>query len=113
MSDLKTEKKASGGELPTGLDGPRACGKYDLAGVLDLCNLVLRILNTPPGKPEGWPTIGYGWPHVYNHGNLDNIRLIAHKGEVVSSVGIYPAEVRTPRGTISVGGINCFVTHPD
>ena len=113
MTELNTEKQAPGGQLAAGLDGPRACGKYDLAGVLDLCNLVMRVLDTPPGKPAGWPTIGYGWPHVYNHGNLDNIRLIAHEGEIVSSVGIYTTEVRTPRGTISVGGINCFVTHPD
>lgn len=34
-------------------------------------------------------------------------------GRVVSSVAIYPTRVKTPLGTIRVGGINAFVTHPD
>lgn len=30
------------GTLPDGFDGPRECGPYDLAGTLDLINLVFR-----------------------------------------------------------------------
>ena len=100
-------------QLPDGFDGPRACGKYELGGVLDLGNLVMRLLNTPQGMPPRWPTIGFDWAHVYNHENLDNIRLVSCNGRIVSSVAIYPSIVRTPRGDVSVGGINCFVTHPD
>ena len=106
-------EQASSPKLPDGMEGPRGCGQYDLAGVVDLCNLVMRVLETPPGLREGWPDMGHTYAHVYNHENLDNIRLITHEGRVVSSVGIYATEVRTPRGTISVGGINCFVTNPD
>ena len=99
--------------LPEGFDGPRACQLYELAPLLDTANLVIRVLATPPGQPTRLPTIGYDWAHVYNHENLDNVRLIMRDGRVVSSVGIFPGATRTPRGSISVGGINCFVTHPE
>jgi len=59
------------------------------------------------------PTVGFDWSHIYNHKNLNNIRVVSHKGKVVSSVGIFPSTVRTPRGSISVGGINNFLTHPN
>ena len=38
---------------------------------------------------------------------------MARNGRIVSSVAIYPTAVRTPRGQISVAGINCFGTDPD
>ena len=99
--------------LPGDFDGPRACGRYELAPLLDTVNLVLRILATPQGRPTRSPRIGHDWAHVYNHENLDNIRLVMHGGRVVSSVGIFPGTTRTDRGTISVGGINCFETVPE
>lgn len=99
----------SSNDLPLGFDGPRACGRYDLAPLLDNANLVMRVLGAGPGRP----TVGFDWSHIYNHSNLDNIRLISYKGRVISSIAIFPSEVRTPAGTISVGGINCFATHPD
>jgi GNAT superfamily N-acetyltransferase len=99
--------------LLDGFDGPRACGPWDLAGVLDLANLVLRTLGTPPGGPPRRPTIGYDYTHIYHPDNLDNIRIICRDGVVVSSAAIYPNTVRTPRGEIRVGGINAVVTHPD
>lgn len=99
--------------VPPEFDGPRGCGLYDLAPLLDNANLVMRVLNVPPGMPVVRPNIGFDWAHVFNHQNLDNIRLVSHNGHVVSSIGIFPAEIRTPRGTISVGGINCFATNPD
>jgi len=94
-------------------DGPRACGQYDLSGVIDLCNLVMRVIETHPDYKSGWPNIGYLYPHVYNHENAENIRLISINGKPVSSVAIYSSDVKTSRGNISVGGINCFVTHPE
>ena len=98
---------------PEDLEGPRACGPFELPGVLDLSNLVLRTLNTPAGQPARQPSVGFDYPHVFNPHNLDNIRIFAHRGRVVCSVGIYPATVRTPRGDISTGGISLLVTHPD
>ena len=80
---------------------------------MDLANLVLRVLGAPPGAPPRWPTIGGDYGHIYHGDNLPNVRVVTYRGRVVSSVGIYPTEVRTPRGAISVGGINAFVTHPD
>ncbi len=106
---VSTAQSPGNAQLLSELDGPRACGLYDLAGVLDNANLVMRVTETPPKLP----TIGTDWAHVYNHENLDNIRLISHNGKVVSSVAIFPSVVKTPRGEVSVGGINCFATNPD
>src|SRR6476659_8480799 len=100
-------------DLPPGIEGPRACGPMDLAGTLDLANLVLRTLGTPAGAAPRRPTIGYDYTHIYHPGNLDNIRIILAEGVVVCSVAIYPTVVRTTRGEIGVGGINAVVTHPD
>ena len=99
--------------MPAGFDGPRACAWHELGGVIDLANLVLRVQGAPPGAPPRRPSIGTGYALIYHGDNLHNIRVVTHRGKVVSSVGIYPGEIRTPRGTISVGGINAFVTDPD
>src|SRR5579885_2125827 len=85
----------------------------DLASALDTINLVMRVLGTPVGAPVRRPTFGYDYTHIYNVDNLENVRVVLHDGWVVSSVGIYPNTVRTPRGEISVGGINGVATHPD
>ena len=74
------------------LEGPRPCGPYDLAGVLDNANLVMRVRAPEPKLP----TIGHDWANVYNPGNLDNIRVISHRGVIVSSVAIFPSVVHTP-----------------
>ncbi|MBM3935482.1 MAG: GNAT family N-acetyltransferase [SAR202 cluster bacterium] len=95
------------------LEGPRACGKYELACVLDTANYVMRYLQTPAGQPTRLPTIGFDWSHIYHQDNLENIRVITHDGKVVTTIAIFPQTVRTPRGNISVGGINCFATLPD
>lgn len=96
---------------PPGYDGPRACGPYELAPALDMINLVFR---TQPGSgvPRA-PSMGWDYSHIYNHANLENVRIVCHRGKPVSSVGIYPTQVRTSRGTIGVGGINAVGTHPD
>jgi len=99
--------------LPEEFEGPRACGPNDLASALDTINLVMRVLGTPVGAPVRRPTFGYDYTHIYNVDNLENVRVVLHDGWVVSSVGIYPNTVRTPRGEISVGGINGVATHPD
>ena len=98
---------------PDDIEGPRACGPYELAGVLDLVTLVHRTLWTSPGGPVPRPTIGFDYPHVYATTNLENIRIFVHRGRVVCAVGIYPNTVRTPRGEVSVGGISTLATHPD
>ena len=104
-----TETAEAAPSVPAGFDGPRVCAWHELASVLDLANLVMRVLAAPPRRP----TIGGDFAHMYHGDNLHNISVVTHRGRVVSSVGIYPTNVRTPRGTISVGGINVFVTHPD
>jgi GNAT superfamily N-acetyltransferase len=99
--------------LSEGFEGPRACGPNDLASALDNLNLVMRVLGKTPGGPALPPTFGYDYTHIYNLDNLDNVRVVLHDGRVVSSVGIHPTTVRTPRGDVSVGGINGVATHPD
>src|SRR5687768_6842295 len=102
---------ATGGRAPEGYDGPRACGPSELAPTLDMINLVFR---TQPGSgsPRA-PSMGWDYSHIYNGDNLENVRIVCHRGRPVSSVGIYPTRVRTARGTIGVGGINAVGTHPD
>jgi len=95
------------------LKGPRPCEDIDLGSTLDLVNLVLRLLNSAPGSSPKWPSIGYDWAHIYNSKNLENIRIISHNGRVVSSVAIYPSLLKTSLGTVSLGGINGFVTDPN
>jgi GNAT superfamily N-acetyltransferase len=96
-----------------GFDGPRACDPYELPLVMDLVNLVMRVLNTPAGQPTRWPTFGWDYPHIYNPGNIENIRVFAREGRVATTVAIYSTPVRTPRGALKVGGINAMATHPD
>jgi hypothetical protein len=38
---------------------------------------------------------------------------MTNRGRPVSSIGIYRTTVRTPHGTLVVGGINAVATHPD
>ena len=95
------------------LEGPVPCGEYDIPSVLDLLNLVMRILRHVPGQPPTLPTIGFDWSHVYTHANRNNIRIIKDRGKPVSSVAIWPHTIKTSRGDLSIGGINCFATHPD
>jgi ribosomal protein S18 acetylase RimI-like enzyme len=98
---------------PPELEGPRACLPHELASYIDLANLVFRVLNTAPGMPVRWPNVGFEWGHVYEPSNLNNIRVVSSRGQVVSALAIYPTVVHTPRGKLTVGGINCFCTHPD
>lgn len=108
---MSLAEAAPDGRLPEGFDGPRACGPYDLAPDLDMINLVFR---TQPavGTPRA-PTMGWDYSHIYNQHNLDNVRIVRHRGRPVASVGIHPTQVQTPRGAIGVGGINSVGTHPD
>ena len=98
---------------PEEIEGPRAATQMELGGALDLANLVLRTLGTPPGEPQRRPTIGSDYPHVFNPANLENLRVCVHRGRVVCGVSIYPGTVVTPRGPIRVGGINALVTQPE
>jgi hypothetical protein len=103
--------EAPAGRLPPGFDGPRACGPFELAPDLDMINLVFRT-QAAVGVPRA-PNMGWAYSHVYNPANLENVRIVCHQGQPVSSVGIHPTEVQTPRGAIGVGGINAVGTHPD
>jgi GNAT superfamily N-acetyltransferase len=98
-------------ELPKGFDGPRACGAYDLAPTIDLINQVFRTQPTS-GVPRA-PSMGWDYSPIYHPDNLQNVRIICHRGRPIASIGIYPTTVRTARGTLSVGGINAVATHPD
>jgi GNAT superfamily N-acetyltransferase len=76
-----------------------------------MINLAFRT-QPAAGTPRA-PSMGWDYSHVYNPHNLENVRVICHGSKPVSSVGIYPTQVQTPRGTIGVGGINAVGTHPD
>ena len=108
---METTRSTPDGQLPPGFDGPRACGPYDLAPMLDMINLVFRTqaANGPPRAPS----MGWDYSHIYNPHNLDNVRVVCHGVRPVSSVGIHATQVATPRGSIAIGGINAVGTHPD
>ena len=68
------------------IDGPRGCSEHELAQVVDVGNIVMRIT---AGQPANW---GHSWPHVYCASNMDNVRLIFDGGSSragVSQLGIY------------------------
>jgi len=89
------------------VEGPKACSDSEIAPTLDLINLVHRTLRGME------PTIGQDYSHIYQHENLENVRVIKVDGKIVSSVGLFPSEVKVGDVTIKVGGINCLATHPD
>ena len=100
-------------QLDPRFDGPRVRRPQELASVVDLINLVFRTENVAPGMPPRRPTMGTEWGHLYEPGNLDNIRVVVERGQVVSSLGIYSTPVRGPRGTLAVAQLNNVATHPD
>jgi hypothetical protein len=89
------------------VEGPRECRPHELAQVLDLINLVLRV------DAAKLPTIGRDWTQIYRPSNLDNVRILKINHQIISAISIYPTDVKAGSHRIKVGGINGVVTHPD
>lgn len=70
----------SGNEVKR-VEGPRTCSDSEIGPTLDFVNLVHRTLK---GKE---PTAGQDYPYIYQHKNLENVRVIKVDGRIVSSVG--------------------------
>jgi len=105
MSTQGNPQQNKGTPPPGDVDGPRACGEFEVAPTLDLLNLVFH-------HPER-PNIGAGYFHVYCEANRENMRIIKVGAKVVAHSGIFYSDVRCPRGWLKVGGISCVACHPD
>lgn len=86
------------------IEGPRACGPYEVAATLDLLNQVFF-----PDEPR----MGHYLPHVATEENREQMRIIKVNGRVVAHVGAYVSEIATGRGTLRLGGIWSVCCHPD
>jgi hypothetical protein len=83
----------------------------ELASAVDLLNHVFR---GPPGSDQGPARpadLGWAYSFVYHPANLDNLRVVCRRGRVVSLVAIHDSDVRTPRGSVRVGGVCGVGTH--
>lgn len=86
------------------VEGPRACGLYEVAATLDLLNQVFF--------PEE-PRMGQVLPHVATEENREQMRIIKVNGRVVAHTGLYVSEIATGRGTLRLGGLWSVCCHPD
>jgi hypothetical protein len=57
--------------------------------------------------------MGWDYSHIYHSDNLGRVRVVAHRGRVVCTTGIHVTTVRTPAGTVRVGGVNAVATEPE
>ena len=86
------------------VEGPRACGRYEIGPTLDLLNQVF----TPERAGMG------GWaPHLACEENREQMRVLLVNGRIVAHTGLYVSEVVTPRGTLRLGGLWSVACHPD
>ncbi|NLO74566.1 MAG: GNAT family N-acetyltransferase [candidate division WS1 bacterium] len=86
------------------VDGPRACGPYELAPTLDLLNLVFC-----PDKPG----MGDFGPHLACEENREQMRILKVNGKIVAHAGVYVSEIETGCGLLTLGGIWAVACHPD
>jgi len=86
------------------VEGPRACGRYEIGPTLDLLNQVFFPEQAGMG---GWA------PHLACEDNREQMRILLVNGRIVAHAGLYVSEVVTPRGTLRLGGIWGVSCHPD
>ena len=86
------------------IEGPRACGPYELARTLDLLNLVFC-----PNEPR----MGSFNPHVASEENREQLRILKVNGRIVAHVGVYATEIETGCGVLALGGIWAVACHPE
>ncbi len=86
-------------------EGPMACAKGDLRGVIGLVDSVMRT--------DSDQTMLEDYPLVYEDGNLENIRIIKAEGEVVSVVPFIPRPVEMDGARFKAGIISPTATHPE
>ena len=78
------------------LDGPRACGKFELAPTLDLLDRVFT-----PDRAE----MGHFGPHLFCEENRENTRVLRVGRRIVAHAGLFVTEMVTPRGEFRLGGV--------
>ena len=86
------------------LDGPRACGKFELAPTLDLLDRVFT-----PDRAE----MGHFGPHLFCEENRENMRVLRVGRRIVAHAGLFVTEMVTPRGEFRLGGVYGVACDPD
>ncbi len=86
------------------MEGPRACRKDELNGVLELINNCFR---TSVGLK---PTMGEEFPLLLGEDNLNNIRIILEDNKVVADVNFYPSEIMIEGFPIKAASIGAVCT---
>ena len=87
------------------VEGPRACGKVDLAGMISLVDAAMR-----QGTSQSFVT---DYPLVYRDSNLQNVRIVKVGAEIVSVVPFIPRTVVLDDCRFSIGIISPTATAPD
>jgi GNAT superfamily N-acetyltransferase len=87
------------------LHGPRALRMEEHPAVMKFVDSIFR-----PDKPGAMEK---GYPHVFDKDNIENIRVIAKDGEILSHVSIYLSTIRSRDLVFKMGGISAVGTHPD
>lgn len=86
------------------VEGPRACGKYELGPTLDLLNQVFTPDEAMMGR---WGA------HLFCEENRENMRVLLVGSRIVAHAGLAVSEMLTPRGELRLGGVFSVACHPD
>ncbi|TCO68641.1 GNAT family N-acetyltransferase [Caldanaerobacter subterraneus] len=89
------------------MEGPRACRKEEFKEALDLINHVFRITQGHE------PTMGQEFPLLLSEDNLENMRVIAEDGKIVSIVNFYITTILIEGTPIKAASVGAVCTHED
>lgn len=89
------------------MEGPRGTRKEEFGQVLKLVNCVFRQSSNQP------PNMGEYYSLLFNHDNLDNLRIIAEDSKPVSHIGISESEITVYGCRTKIGSIGSVCTYPE
>jgi GNAT superfamily N-acetyltransferase len=87
------------------IDGPRACRPEEFEETIALINATFRANSTQDIRTD--------YPLIFNHDNLEHMRILKVDDQVVAHVPVAPRRVIAGDDTFTVGIISPTVTHPD
>ena len=89
------------------MEGPGGTRKEEFDQVLELVNCVFRQSSHQP------PNVGECYPLLFNHDNLDNMRIIVEDNKPVSHIGILESEITVYGCRTKIGSIGSVCTYPE
>ena len=87
------------------IDDPRACRPEEFDETIALINATFRINSTQNIRTD--------YPLIFNHDNLEHMRIIKVDDQVVAHVPVAPRQVIATDDTFTIGIISPTITHPD